>query len=192
MMSFVRKDISARAKFRWSLIVFLTVTVIEMINLFTGRFFNRFGLIPGHVESLPGLLISPLLHGSFFHYLSNIVPLTLMSYLLLYHGVIRYFLITIWVVLVGGLLLWCFGRVAIHVGSSGVIYGYFSYLCLAGILSRDFKLFLITVIVVFLYNGLIWGILPVSSFVSWEGHLLSAISGLMAAVFWGARPSVSN
>jgi membrane associated rhomboid family serine protease len=88
-----------------------------------------------------------------------------------------------------GLLVWLFARPATHIGVSGVVYGYFGYLVLAGFLSGKFKLIIISVLVAFFYGGLIFGILPSSPFVSWESHLFGFIAGLVAAKLW-AKPSL--
>jgi membrane associated rhomboid family serine protease len=78
-----------------------------------------------------------------------------------------------------------FGRTAIHVGASGLIYGYFGYLLLAGWLSRELKLILISLFIGVGYGGLVFGILPSNPYISWEGHLFGFVSGLGCALIWG-------
>lgn len=118
------------------------------------------------------------------HLLSNALPLAVLGFLLLMHGTVRFLLVNLWVIVVGGGLVWLFGRNAMHVGASGVIYGYFAYLLVAGFLSKQFKLLLISLFVMVAYGGLIWGVLPGSPYISWESHLFGAVAGCLAAFIW--------
>ena len=163
------------------LILFVLLTVIEGINLFTGRFLNQFGNIPRHVDALPGIIIGPFLHGNILHYSSNIIPLCIFSFLMLQHGTKRFAYLSLWILLCTGVLVWVFGRQAIHIGMSGLLYGYFGYLLLAGFISRKPRLIFISLMVGFFYGGLIFGVLPTGPFISWESHLFGFISGLAGA-----------
>jgi membrane associated rhomboid family serine protease len=169
--------------------IFMLFSVIEVINLFTGRILSQLGTIPRYVPGLKGIILGPFVHGSLQHYFSNIIPLCIFSYLLLQYGLKRYLQVTIWIMLITGLLVWLFARPATHIGVSGVIYGYFGYLVLAGFLNGKVKLIIISILVAFFYGGLIFGILPSSPFVSWESHLFGFIAGLAAAKLW-AKPSL--
>jgi membrane associated rhomboid family serine protease len=191
MKNLTLSALSTKQQMRWVLAVFLLFSVIELINLFTGRLLNQLGTIPRYVPGLKGILLGPFVHASVPHYLSNIVPLCIFSYLLLQYGLKRYLHISLWIMLVTGLLVWLFARQATHIGVSGIVYGYFGYLLLAGFLSGKFKLIVISVLVGFFYGGLIFGILPSVGFVSWESHLFGFISGLMAAKLW-STPSINQ
>ena len=164
--------------------IFVLITAIEIINLLTGRALNHFGNIPRYIPGLIGVLTGPFLHGSLSHYLSNIIPLCVLSFLMLQYGNKLFFGVTFFCIILTGLLVWLFGRSASHIGASSVIYSYFGFLLLAGFLSRKFKLIIISLLVAFFYGGLIFGVLPARTFVSWEGHLFGFISGLIAARLW--------
>jgi membrane associated rhomboid family serine protease len=180
---------TSKQQIRFVFAIFLLITAIEVINLLTGRVLNQLGTIPRYVPGLRGIILGPLLHGSLQHYFSNIVPLCIFSYLMLQYGLKRYMQLTLWIILITGLLVWLFGRPATHIGASGVIYGYFGYLILAGFLSGKFKLMIVSVLVAFFYGGLIFGVLPSTPFVSWESHLFGFIAGLAGAKLW-AKPSL--
>ena len=164
-----------------TLVLCAVLLTIEIINLFTGRWLNGLGTIPRSVDHLPGMFFSPFLHGSTHHFISNITPFAVFTFLVLQHGIKRYVLVSLWLILATGVLVWLFGRSAIHVGMSGVVYGYFGYLVLAGFLSKEPKLILISLAVIVFYGGMIVGVVPEKAFVSWESHLFGFISGLAAA-----------
>jgi membrane associated rhomboid family serine protease len=188
-MNPIIKPLSNNQHIRLVLVVFVLFSAIEMINLFTGRMLSQLGTIPRYVPGLKGIILGPFVHGSLQHYFSNIIPLCIFTYLLLQYGLNRYLQVTLWIMITSGLLVWLFARPATHIGVSGVVYGYFGYLVLAGFLSGKFKLIIISALVAFFYGGLIFGILPSSPFVSWESHLFGFIAGLVAAKLW-AKPSL--
>ncbi len=172
-----------RASWHYVLFVLGLMTLVEVINLLGGRWLNQFSIIPRELAYLPYIFTSPWLHASITHFVSNIVPLAILSFLLLQFGLKRYFLVSFLLVVMTGLLVWMFAREARHVGASGVIYGYFGYLMLAGFLSKKLWLVLVSIAVVFLYGGMIWGVLPTQPYISWESHLFGFISGLSLAWF---------
>ena len=147
------KPLNNNQHIRLVLAVFVLFSAIEVINLFTGRMLSQLGTIPRYVPGLKGIILGPFVHGSLQHFFSNILPLCIFSYLLLQYGLKRYLQVTLWIMLITGLLVWLFARPATHIGVSGVIYGYFGYLVLAGFLSGKFKLIIISVLCVFMLNN---------------------------------------
>ena len=115
------------------------------------------------------------------HFLSNIFTLSVFTFLLLQFGERKYFVVTVALIIGTGLLVWLFGRSAYHLGASGVIYGYFGFLLLGGFLSKKPGLMLISVLVVFFYGAMVWGVLPTQPYISWESHLFGFIMGLVLA-----------
>lgn len=170
----------------WLLGLFL---VVEIVNLFTGRSLNQFGLLPREAQALPGILLAPFLHSNLAHFFSNIIPLGIFSLLMLEYGLRRALLVNLWIILVSGILVWLLGRYALHIGASGLIYGQFGFLVLAGFYHRQFLKLLISVGVGVVYGSMIFGVLPGRAFVSWEYHLFGFIAGLIAAHYFNGRKS---
>ena len=143
--------------------------------------FNKFGIYPRSVHGLWGIAFSPFLHANVFHILSNSVPfLILGSMLFLFYT--KYALrVFVYSILISGTLVWVFARPAVHIGMSGVIYAIATFLIFAGFYKRKIASILISVLVVVLYGGLIWGLFPNNFYVSWEGHISGAVAGYILA-----------
>lgn len=180
------------------LIFVAAIWVVHAANsvLFGGDL-NRYGLSPlalpyrglSNLElsasyaavSLRGILLGPMLHGSFSHLLSNTLPLLVLGGLVALRGGKTLVGVSLFVVVLGGLLVWLVGRPAIHIGASGLVFGYFGYLLAQGWYERSFVSIVVAVAVLLLYGGMIFGILPQAGFISWEGHLFGLIAGVLAA-----------
>ena len=139
---------------------------------------NSLGVTPRTLVGLVGIPATPFLHANLHHLLSNTVPLFVLLALLAGSNA-RSWEIVIEVVLLGGLLLWLFGRHATHVGASGLIFGLVVFLLVSGVLEKRIIPLIVSVTVGFLYGGtLLSGVLPrLGSSVSWDGHLCGAIAG---------------
>lgn len=166
--------------------IFAILLVIEAFNLITGRVINQYSILPRVLTSLPFIFTSPFLHADVNHFLSNIFTLAVFAFLVMQFGRKQFIHVTFFVIITTGLLVWLFGRQAYHLGASGIIYGYFGFLILAGWFSRQIKYMLISVAVAFFYGTMVWGVLPSTPFVSWESHLFGFISGLVIA--WIIKP----
>lgn len=180
-----RNHITFKQQLRIVMIFMAILALIEVVNLFTFRSLVHLGISPRNVSSLPFILTAPFIHGSIWHFISNIIPLGIFSFLLLQHGRTRFYRVTITCILLTGICVWLFARSANHVGASGLIYSYFGYLLFAGIISREFKLIVISVVVGFVYGGMVFGVLPLNTYVSWESHLFGLLSGILCAFWWG-------
>ena len=181
------------------LLVFVAaIWVVFLVNglLFDGDL-NRYGLspmalpyrwlsefepsVPYLAGSFRGILLSPMLHGSFSHLLSNTLPLLVLGGFVALRGAKTLVGVSLFVVVLGGMLVWLVGRPAIHIGASGLVFGYFGYLLAQGWYERSFVSIVVAVAVLLLYGGMIFGALPQSGFISWEGHLFGLIAGVLAA-----------
>ena len=156
--------------------------MILILDSVLGLGLTRFGLRPGHIEGLIGVFTAPLLHGGVKHLFSNSLPLTISLTMILYLYP-RSSLRVIPVIWIGsGVLAWFIGRDSLHFGASGLVYGLLAYVFVGGILRMDMRSVAVSVMVWFLYGGMIWGVLPIRPNMSWELHLSGAILGVALAI----------
>ncbi len=149
---------------------------------------NKFGIVPRNIYGLWGILFAPLLHNDFSHLSANSVSLFILGLFLITLEHKKSYWIIIAVVLLGGAGTWLIGRPdTIHIGASGVIYGILGYLLARGLFKRDLKSLIISLAVFFLYSGMIFGVLPVNSSMSWESHLCGFVSGIIMASSYGRK-----
>jgi len=158
--------------------------LLEVINLLTGNGLNQFGVIPRTLSHLPYIFTAPFLHGSPAHLFANIVPLLLFMWLTMQWGKRTFIAATLCAMVIGGLGVWLLGRSAIHIGASGMVYGYFGFLMLAGFIGNKKRYLLISIVVAVIYGGMLVGVLPSSRFISFEYHLFGFLGGLFAAWYW--------
>ena len=150
-------------------------------NLLWHGQFLRYGIIPRHVGSLPGIIWAPFLHASFQHLAANTLPLLILGGILCARSRSEFMLCTTTGILLGGGLTWLVARNACHVGASGLIFAYFGYLTSLAYFRRTFGTLCLSVICLFAYGGMLRGVLPTASAVSWEGHVAGLISGIVLA-----------
>lgn len=163
--------------------------LIEAINTGLGHAFNVFGIYPRELETLPGILFWAFLHGNFQHLIMNTTPLLLLGLFVAMRGPGVFLKTSATVMVVGGLGVWIFGREAYHIGASGLVFGYFGFLVAVGIYERRISSLAVASLAVFYYGGLIFGVLPSDSFVSWEGHLFGLVAGVLAARLMARQPA---
>ena len=159
------------------------VLIIWLVFWFEIRFgysFNHYGIFPRTTEGLRGILFSPLIHGDLKHLFNNSVPLFVLTMSLFYFYRSISWSILGYGLLLTGLLTWILGRPAFHIGASGMIYCLVAFLFFKGVFSKHYRLIALSLIVVFLYGGLLWYVTPVDPEISWEGHL----SGLLVGIFF--------
>lgn len=161
-------------------------------QLFLNESLDGYGIKPRAWTGLRGILFAPFLHGSFWHLMANTVPFFILGWFVMLHGTAMFFEVSIMVMVLGGLGTWLIGASnSIHIGASGLIFGYFGFLVLRGYFERSLGSILIAILVGSLYGGLLWGILPSQPGVSWEGHLCGFVGGATSAwlmVRYGGEP----
>jgi len=143
---------------------------------------ERFGIHPRDVPGLWGVLVAPLLHVGWVHLLANTGPFVVLGWLVMLRRISDFLVVTALAMLIGGLGVWLFGAPnSIHVGASGLIFGYLGYLLARGYFERSLWAVLLAVAALLLYGGVLWGVLPGQRGISWEGHLFGFVGGVAAA-----------
>lgn len=158
------------------------IWAIKIFEWGLGLNFTQLGVFPLHTKGLIGILTSPLIHRDFAHLMANSVPFLVLSWGIFYFYRPLSYRIFLLCYFTTNLLVWIGAREAYHIGASGLVYSFASFLFLSGIIRNYYRLIAISFIVVFLYGGLFWGVFPILKDVSWEGHLFGAISGLTYAL----------
>lgn len=161
--------------------IVLLLFAVFYLNQFVGGRLNSFGVIPRTLRGLLGIFFSPLLHYNQAHLTTNAVSLFLLLAILFSHREYRGESVFIWIWLASGLGTWLIGRPSVHIGASGVIYGVVTYLIASAWWLRSWRSALFALLILFLYGGIFYGMLPHAGFVSWEAHLSGAVAGVLVA-----------
>lgn len=157
------------------------MVVMHLVNFIFGGWLYSFGIVPRHLESLPGIYVAPFLHGDVGHLLNNLIGLFIFSSLLFVHSLRRYLWSSFFIITVTGLLVWLFARSALHIGASGWIFGLWSLLIATAWFERRLLNILLAMLVAFFYGGMLYGVLPTDPRISFESHLFGAITGVLCA-----------
>ena len=151
------------------------------------------GIYPRELSGLKGIIFSPFIHGSLKHIIANSIPVFVLSTGLFYFYRDLAFKVLIYSILISNLLVWGMARPSYHIGASGLIYSLAGFLFLSGVIRRHAGLMALSLIVVFQYGSLVWGIFPLEEKVSWEGHLMGLVVGfLLAWIFRKSGPQIQR
>lgn len=168
----------------------LAIWVIEMINQLLGHALNQqLGLVPRSIPGLIGVATMPFLHGGVGHAAANTLPLLILGGTTLAVAPERFRNATILIVLATGLSVWLLARPGtVHVGASGLVFGWFGFVIALGLIERSLRAILGAALVVVIYGSMIWGIVPTSGVkISWEAHLFGAVAGAIIAYAMRSR-----
>jgi membrane associated rhomboid family serine protease len=159
--------------------------LIKLIEYYYKLDFSELGILPLKEKGLLGIITAPFIHENFSHLASNSVPFFVSASMIIYFYKDVALKTLILIYLVTGLWVWSMGRESYHVGASGVVYGYISFIFFSGFIRRNKKLMAVSMLMVFLYGGFFWGVIPkfYPEFmnISWESHLMGGIAGLLFA-----------
>ena len=172
--------------FRVLFIPFLFLLIMWGVKLVELQFdfsFIQFGVFPQTSKGLRGILFSPFIHKDFTHLFNNSYPILILGGLLfsMYQKIALQ--IFTWLFFISGFWLWIIGRPSFHIGASGLIYALASFLFISGVIRKNRRLAAVSLVIIFLYGSMIWGIFPVKGPVSWEGHLAGFMAGILVAIF---------
>jgi membrane associated rhomboid family serine protease len=170
------------------------IWLVELVDLFLLRgALDAAGIRPRDPDALWGIVWAPFLHGGLPHLIANTVPLLVLGWLVLLRRRADFLVVTALVIVVGGLGVWLFGRPqTIHIGASGVVFGYLGYLFLRAWFERSPTAMLLALVAGVLYGGALWGVLPGQRGISWEGHLFGFAAGGVTARLVTTPPNPSR
>lgn len=180
-----------KKRFLYSLVfpvLFLIVIwMVKISEILLDIDFAFLGIYPLKAKGLIGIITAPLIHSDIEHLIANSIPILILGTGLFYFYnkiaykvfFLSYFIANIWI--------WFGARQAYHIGASGLVYSFAAFLFFSGIIRKNVKLVAISLLVVFLYGSMIWGVLPIQPHISWESHLLGAIAGMMLAIYYKDR-----
>lgn len=175
-----------KPKFRISLFISLSfVVLLWMVKIFeeyTHTDLVTLGVYPRKLSGLAGILTAPLVHADFSHLASNSITLLVLMIFLFYAYTNSSFKVFFSVYFLSNVLVWIFARDAYHIGASGIIYGLVTFMFFVGVFRKDSKSVGLSLLVTFMYGGLVWGVLPTDPAISYEAHLAGAVVGILAAV----------
>ncbi len=162
--------------------------LLEGIDTLDHHGLDQWGIQPRDTEGLRGIAFAPLLHAGWEHLASNSLPALVLGFVGLLAGTARFVSVTALVWVVSGAGVWVTGGAhTIVIGLSGVIFGWMTYLLLRGFFNRDVVEILVGVVLLVVYGGILWGVLPGQQGISWQAHLFGAVGGVLAAALLGRR-----
>jgi membrane associated rhomboid family serine protease len=169
---------SSVVPFRLVFIMWLVFT----FEVYTSYDLSFLGIMPRTLWGVIGIFTAPMIHGNLMHLVSNTVPLLFLG------GTLFFFYNRIGVTVffrcyfITNILVWLFARPSMHIGASGLIYALSAFLIFFGLLRRDMMSFFISIVVILLYGGIFYGILPTDPWISWESHLAGTLTGAGTAI----------
>lgn len=159
----------------------VVMVVVQIVNSFL-NLVPLAGIEPRRVDGLVGILTAPFVHASWSHLLANAVPLLIFGFLLMVNGAKQFAAVTVLVWLISGVGVWLTGGGGtVVVGASGVVFGWLAYLVVRGVFTRNVGQILVGLVLLALWGGVFWGVLPGANGISWQAHLFGAIGGVLAA-----------
>jgi membrane associated rhomboid family serine protease len=155
--------------------------VQELVDLVPGTPFDSWGIRPRSGRGVLGIPLAPFLHDGFRHLFANTIPFVVMGAVIASGGIARFVRVAAIVGIVSGIGVWVLARSGtVHLGASGLVFGFLTYLLARGVIARKVTWMLGGLVVLVVYGGILWGLLPRPG-VSWTGHVFGAIGGVVAA-----------
>jgi membrane associated rhomboid family serine protease len=167
-------------------LVFPTLMVLAMWAVFGWEHyysisFNSYGIFPRDLVGLRGVFLSPFIHGDLEHIINNSYPVLILGTAIFYFYKKSAAFVMLYSMLMTGIWVWAMARSSFHIGASGLIYAWGAFLFTSGVLNKNKRMMGLSLLIVFLYGSLVWGVLPLVPGVSFESHLMGAIGGVILA-----------
>ena len=168
----------------------LSIWMVYWIEIQFSLNFTKYGILPKNFSGFKGVFFSPFIHSDTSHLFNNSIPLAVLLACLNYF----YNEVSLRVLLLGGflsgVLTWVIGSEAYHIGASGIVYLLFSFVFFSGMIKKQYQLVAVSLVVIFLYGGMIWYVFPIKEGMSWEGHLSGFVIGLVFAILYRKKGAV--
>lgn len=177
------------------IIAIVLIWLIYFIEIKFSFNFNKYGIYPKTLKGLRGIILSPFIHSNTSHLFNNSIPLAVMLTSLYYFYYKIANRVLFFGLILSGLLTWLIARPAMHIGASGIVYLLVSFVFFSGIFRKYYRLTALSLIVVFLYGGMVWYIFPTEDRISWEGHLSGFLVGFVFSFIFrkmGPQPEKFN
>jgi membrane associated rhomboid family serine protease len=161
--------------------------IVHIMKLMLGMSLAQFGVLPREIYGLKGIVTGPFIHGDIQHLISNSIPmLMLLTMIFVFYRkvAVKSFVV---IYLLTGAAVWLFAHDAFHIGASGVVYGLVSFVFWSGVFRRNIKSIILSLIVIVLYSGYFYGILPNQTGISWESHLFGGLAGILVAYLFKGK-----
>jgi len=163
----------------------LVLVAVFVLSWAAGYSLSELGVYPRTLSGLKGIIFSPFIHADVFHLISNAVPIFLLGMALYYFYNTIATRVLIAIMFCSGLLVWLFARPAYHIGASGIVYGLIIFLLISGLIRKDGRSTILSLVVIFLYGGsILSGFIPLEEQISWEAHAFGACCGLILALYY--------
>lgn len=165
--------------------------VVKLIEIQHNTSFANYGIYPRKFNALPGIFFSPFIHSDWDHLINNAVPMFLLGLGLFYFYKPVAAKIYLYSMVITGIWVWAAARPSYHIGASGLVYAFASFIFFSGFIRKYYRLIALSLTVVFIYGSLIWGIFPIKHGISWESHLFGGIAGFILALHfkkYGPQP----
>ena len=155
---------------------------VFVVNTLLGGSLLVFGVIPRTTIGLRGILFGPFLHASLNHIVANSIPFLVLGWMVMLRDERHFIPVTVAGMLGSGLAAWLLGAPgSVHIGASGVIFGYLGFLMLSGWYSRSIGSILLSIVVTVVWGGLVLGMMPGTAGISWQEHIGGFVGGALAA-----------
>lgn len=164
-------------------VVVALLWALELLDFALGSVdLDRYGIRPRTLAGLLNIGFAPFLHDGFGHLMANTAPFVVLGWCVIAYSIYDFWIVSLFATLVSGLGVWLFGAPhTVHLGLSGVIFGYLGFLLARSLFERSLLAIALAVIAFLFYGGMLWGLLPIWPGMSWTGHLFGFMGGILAA-----------